>query len=195
MSLVRVSFAAGFVAFALLGCAEKSASSDRPATLAPPAPPAPKAVASEAPASVAPAPTAAPTPQEESAEELRVTRALAPSASGPQDKRSLGVQQGSGGAVLSVEVVHRVVRQSYPKLHACYAAGLKKTPDLQGRLTVKLVIAKDGAARSAVVTSGDLPDKTVTACVTKTFASLSFPPPDHGEMTVNYPVAFSPSDG
>ena len=105
---------------------------------------------------------------------------------------SAGAAQVSGS--LAPEVISRVVRQSFDRVQACYATGLRANPALQGRVSIKLVIGKNGGTKSATVASTDLADKEVTACVAKVFASLSFPQPDREEVTVIYPVAFSPGD-
>ena len=105
---------------------------------------------------------------------------------------SAGAAQVTGS--LAPEVISRVVRQSFDRIQACYSAGLRANPGLQGRVSIKLVIGKNGGTKSATVASSDLADKEVTSCVTKVFASLSFPQPEREEVTVVYPVAFSPGE-
>ncbi len=101
-----------------------------------------------------------------------------------------GTSQISGA--LPPEVIHRIVRQSFDKFHACYEVGLRTNPAMQGRVTIRFVIGKDGATKSANVAVTDLPDKSVATCVAREFSSLSFPPPDRGEVTVSYPIELSP---
>jgi outer membrane biosynthesis protein TonB len=105
---------------------------------------------------------------------------------------SAGAAQVTGS--LAPEVISRVVRQSFDRIQACYSAGLRANPALQGRVSIKLVIGKNGGTKSATVASSDLADKEVTSCVAKVFASLSFPQPEREEVTVVYPVAFSPGE-
>lgn len=95
---------------------------------------------------------------------------------------------------LPPEVIQRVVRQSFGRFQACYETGLRSNPALQGRVTVKFVIAHDGSTKSANVAVTDLPDRTVATCVAREFSSLTFPPPDRGEVIVSYPVELGPSD-
>ena len=71
---------------------------------------------------------------------------------------------------------------------------LTANPTLQGRVSVKLVIGKNGGTKSAAVASTDLADKEVATCVAKVFGSLSFPQPERDEVTVVYPIAFSPGE-
>lgn len=127
------------------------------------------------------------------------------SLSAPKASRSKGgkggahemVQAGTSQVVgaLPPEVIQRIVRQSFGRFQACYEAGLRTNPNLQGRVTVRLVIAKDGSAKSADVAVTDLADKTVATCVARAFSQLTFPAPDRGEVIVSYPVVFSPGEG
>ena len=105
---------------------------------------------------------------------------------------SAGTAQVSGS--LAPEVIARVVRQSFDRMQACYSTGLRANPTLQGRVSVKLVIGKNGGTKSAAVASTDLADKEVATCVAKVFGSLSFPQPERDEVTVVYPIAFSPGE-
>lgn len=196
MSLARVSVLLCFGSLALVACAERKSSSEAPSAVAPATPATPPPPLGQP--NVDP-PTPAPKPQTITAPtapplELRVTAGPAPKSAPTDKNEKKSLEAHSTGVALSPEIIHRVVQQSYPRFHACYESGLRQNPTLQGRMTVKLVIAADGATRSASVTTTDLPDKTVATCVTKAFSALSFPPPDHGELTVSYPVAFSPSD-
>jgi TonB family protein len=63
----------------------------------------------------------------------------------------------------------------------------------EGRVAVRFVIGRDGQVQGAPLDGGsDLPDKAVVSCVLRAFASLSFPEPEGGIVTVVYPVIFSP---
>ena len=112
----------------------------------------------------------------------------------PSGGRGGGVRAGTSqiSGALPPEVIHRIVRQSFDKFHACYEIGLRANPTMQGRVTVRFVIGKDGATKSANVAVTDLPDKSVATCVAREFSSLTFPPPDRGEVTVSYPIELSP---
>lgn len=122
---------------------------------------------------------------------LRITfavKARGDSAPGADD--ALPAPSASAGR-LPPEVIQRIVRGNFGKLRACYDAGLKANPNLQGRVTVKFVIARDGTVSSAQG-GGDLPDETVKSCVTKQFYGFTFPPPEGGIVTVSYPIVFTP---
>ena len=89
------------------------------------------------------------------------------------------------------EVIQRVVRQNFGRFRACYEAGLRTNPNLQGRVAVAFVVGRDGSVGSAQSAGSDLPDAGVVSCVVKQFYGLSFPAPDAGVVRVSYPIMFS----
>ncbi len=93
---------------------------------------------------------------------------------------------------LPPEVIQRIVRANYGRFRSCYQTALRNNPNLQGRVSVRFVIGRDGRV-SNVGGSGDIPDSGVVSCVTRSFYSLSFPQPDGGIVTVGYPIVFSPA--
>jgi len=94
---------------------------------------------------------------------------------------------------LPPEVVQRIVRQNFGRFRLCYEKGLERNPNLQGRVTVRFVIARDGRV-SNVGGGGDIPDGEMVACVTRSFYGLSFPQPEGGIVTVSYPIVFTPGE-
>jgi hypothetical protein len=93
---------------------------------------------------------------------------------------------------LGPEPVQRVVRQSFGRLRACYEAGLQRDPGLEGRVSVKFVIDREGAVTMAMPWSDTtLPDQAVARCVAKAYEAMEFPKPTGGIVTVVYPVVFT----
>jgi hypothetical protein len=93
---------------------------------------------------------------------------------------------------IPADVIQRIVRQNYGRFRACYEIGLRTNPNLEGRVTARFVIGRDGAV-SNVSSSGDLPDAAVKSCVASAFYGLSFPSPEGGIVTVSYPIMLTPS--
>ena len=93
---------------------------------------------------------------------------------------------------IPADVIQRIVRQNYGRFRACYEIGLRTNPNLEGRVTARFVIGRDGAV-SNVSSSGDLPDANVKSCVASAFYGLSFPSPEGGIVTVSYPIMLTPS--
>ena len=93
---------------------------------------------------------------------------------------------------LPPEVIQRIVRQNFGRFTFCYQNGLKTNPNLEGRVTVKFVIGRDGAVQLSADGGSDIPDASVKQCVVSSFAGMSFPAPDNGMVTVVYPLMFTP---
>lgn len=111
-------------------------------------------------------------------------------ARGPQ-LRPAGTTIVSGH--IPADVIQRIVRQSFGRFRNCYEDGLRTNPNLEGRVTARFVIARDGSVGAVQSGGSDLPDPRVVACVLRTYSTLSFPSPENGIVTVTYPLAFSPS--
>ncbi len=71
----------------------------------------------------------------------RPSRRVAPhqAAAGPH-----GRDAASSGR-LPPEVIQRIVRQNFGRFRLCYENGLRNNPNLQGRVSVRFVIGRDGA--------------------------------------------------
>jgi hypothetical protein len=93
---------------------------------------------------------------------------------------------------LPPEVIQRIVRQNFGRFRLCYENGLRNSPNLQGRVSVRFVIGRDGAVSNVANGGSDMPDGNVVSCVVRSFYGLSFPQPDGGIVTVTYPIMFSP---
>lgn len=102
----------------------------------------------------------------------------------------LGKVEASGR--LPPEVIQRVVRQNFGRFRLCYTQGLSRNPNLEGRVTARFVIGRDGAVHSVTNGGSDMPDSGVTSCVLSAFYGLSFPQPENGIVTVVYPIMLSP---
>lgn len=89
------------------------------------------------------------------------------------------------------EVVQRIVRQNFGRFRSCYESGLRKNPNLGGRITTRFVIDRSGVVSLAQNGGSDLPDSGVVACVVSAFYGLSFPSPENGVVSVSYPIVFS----
>jgi hypothetical protein len=93
---------------------------------------------------------------------------------------------------LPPEVIQRIVRQNYGRFRMCYEQGLGRNPNLEGRVSVRFVIGRDGSVSNVANGGSDLPDSGVVQCVVNAYYGLSFPQPEGGIVTVVYPIMFSP---
>jgi len=95
---------------------------------------------------------------------------------------------------LAPALIQRVVRAAYGDLRKCYEDGLRASPNLVGRVTLKLVIDTDGHVAFAKAETSDLPNRTVVDCVVDRIRKVQFPSPEGGTVTVVYPLVFSPGE-
>ena len=86
------------------------------------------------------------------------------------------------------------MRQNFGRFRLCYENGLRNNPNLQGRVSVRFVIGRDGAVSNVSNGGSDMPDAGVVQCVIRAYYGLSFPQPEGGIVTVVYPIMFSPGD-
>jgi hypothetical protein len=93
---------------------------------------------------------------------------------------------------LPPEVIQRIVRQNFGRFRTCYEQGLDRNPNLQGRVSARFVIGRDGAVSNVSNGGSDLPDSGVVSCVLSAFYGLEFPQPEGGIVTVVYPIMFAP---
>jgi pSer/pThr/pTyr-binding forkhead associated (FHA) protein len=93
---------------------------------------------------------------------------------------------------LPPEVIQRIVRQNYGRFRMCFEQGLVRNPNLEGRVSVRFVIGRDGSVSNVANGGSDLPDSQVISCVISAYYGLSFPQPEGGIVTVVYPIMFSP---
>ncbi len=93
---------------------------------------------------------------------------------------------------LPKEVIQRIVRQNFGRFRLCYEKGLGANPNLEGRVSVRFVINRDGSVSNVSNGGSSIPDSGVVNCVVRAFYGLSFPKPEGGIVTVVYPIMFSP---
>lgn len=122
---------------------------------------------------------------------LVFTRARDAAGAPPRGTVRLGSPAISGR--LPREVVTRIMRQNLGRLRLCYAEGLARDPAITGRLSVRLLVDRDGVLTGISNGGSDVPDGAVTTCVMNTFVGLSFPVPEAGIVVVTQPIVFSPA--
>ena len=94
---------------------------------------------------------------------------------------------------LMPEIVQRILRRHYGRFRACYQSGLAQNPNLQGRITLQLAIAKDGNTATAKSLNSDLPDADVVRCVVSAVRAVRYPKSNSGSVNVvSAPLVFSP---
>lgn len=103
----------------------------------------------------------------------------------------MGASEMKGGR-LPPEVIQYIVRQKYDRLRDCYETGMRENPDLQGHVTTRFVIERDGTVTHVSNEGSDLPDPDALACMSRVFETMCFPPVENGIIRVVYPIFYSP---
>ena len=89
--------------------------------------------------------------------------------------------------------IQSVIRKHIKRIKLCYEKGLKRNPQLHGRVEVRLTIGPDGTVTKAEIARSTLNDKQVEQEMLKVLRQLKFPKPaGGGTMTVSYPFIFAP---
>lgn len=143
-----------------------------------------------------PTPAAPPAPSPPVWRDNRPTSVTLPADTQPSRNRGPSVRMGavSISGRLPPEVIQRIVRQNFGRFRLCYENGLRNNPNLQGRVSVRFVIGRDGAVSNVSNGGSDMPDGGVVSCVVRAFNGLSFPQPEGGIVAVVFPIMFSPGD-
>jgi hypothetical protein len=74
----------------------------------------------------------------------------------------------------------------------CYERSLKKSPGLQGKVRLEIVISSRGKVTSANVRGMSLRDRSIEGCMERQALTMQFPEPDGGAVRVNKTYSFFP---
>ncbi|MFT5353761.1 MAG: outer membrane biosynthesis protein TonB [Polyangiales bacterium] len=93
---------------------------------------------------------------------------------------------------LDVSAVQQVVARQRPQVRACYERALKQNNILQGTVSVRMIIGRDGSVDQVNV-GGSLRDNEVFGCVRRLARNWRFPRPTGGACAqVNAPFTLTP---
>ncbi len=90
--------------------------------------------------------------------------------------------------------IQKVVRSNFDRMRACYEKGLAEDAKLEGKVSMRFVIDREGKVPVAGIGELTLPQCDVARCVRDVFKTLQFPKPEGGIVTVTYPIMFSPGE-
>ncbi|HSC86013.1 MAG TPA: AgmX/PglI C-terminal domain-containing protein [Polyangiaceae bacterium] len=88
--------------------------------------------------------------------------------------------------------VQELVRSHFDTFQGCYRQGLKRQRELAGDVTVRFLIGHDGKVTHAGLERLTLRDCDVAECIVDDLEKIMFPPPEHGVVTMIYPIHFEP---
>jgi Ca-activated chloride channel family protein len=79
---------------------------------------------------------------------------------------------------LSKEAIQKVLKQQIPSIELCYQKALEKKPDIQGGITLQLIIDSKGRVTKVNLVSSKLNDKNLEQCIIQKIKELTFPAPE-----------------
>ncbi len=92
---------------------------------------------------------------------------------------------------LTKSEVWKVINAHSGPIAACYEKQLSKNPELTGKLTFEWVVQIDGTAKDITETAANtLGDSEVSKCVANVIATIKFPQPQGGEVSIVFPWNF-----
>ncbi|MGC6416616.1 MAG: TonB family protein [Bradymonadia bacterium] len=96
-----------------------------------------------------------------------------------------------GTGILSASSISSVVRRRAGAVRSCYEKQLKKNPNLNGSVKVRITILESGRVGSAKIAGNSTGDSAVASCITSRVKRWRFPKPDGGSVTVTVPFVLS----
>jgi len=87
---------------------------------------------------------------------------------------------------LSKEDIQKAVNQKIFEMEICYQKALETKPNIQGKVTLQLVIDSKGQVTKVSLVSSKLKDKNLEQCIIRKIKEVTFPGPEGTDKaTVN----------
>jgi Ca-activated chloride channel family protein len=102
---------------------------------------------------------------------------------------SIELAEISTASGLSKEDIRKAVKQKIPSIEICYQQALDKKPNIQGRVTLQLVIDSIGEVTKVTLISSKLNDKNLEQCILQKIKELTFLTPE-GAQKVTVTISF-----
>jgi hypothetical protein len=135
-------------------------------------------------------------PLTQHADALPPTTTPAPSALGsvgvPTTKLDLRFGPPRVEGQLDEKLLRAQVTKLGPRFEACYGERAIVNPNLEGRISARFIVDRDGAVTNVSNAGSDFPDSRGIRCVLDVFYALQFPPSPSGIVTVIFPLRFEP---
>lgn len=94
---------------------------------------------------------------------------------------------------LDPSIIAREIRGRLGAIKACYEAGLKRNPNIGGKLQLRFEISTVGKVTSADIETDTMHDPDVAACIKNRVRTWRFPAPSGGPVQFSYPFIFQSS--
>jgi TonB family protein len=105
------------------------------------------------------------------------------------------VSMDSGGSSveegLTKEEVGAVIHKHMNEVRYCHESAMVANPKIEGKAVLSFTIGPNGAVKSSVISSSNLPDRALAECVNTRLKTWQFPHPKGGvNVSVSYPFLF-----
>ena len=104
-----------------------------------------------------------------------------------------GKGKGSRGAGRSIEEIQMVFDRNKGSIYSVYNRALRKDPNLQGKVVLRLTIAPSGKVTHCSIVSSELGDAELGKKITSRVKRFNFGAKDVNEVTITYPIDFLPA--
>ncbi|HXU73721.1 MAG TPA: AgmX/PglI C-terminal domain-containing protein [Polyangia bacterium] len=94
---------------------------------------------------------------------------------------------------LDPSVIAKEIRSRLGAIKACYEAGLKRNPNIGGKVQLRFEISSVGKVTSAEIENDTMHDDEVASCITSRVKTWRFPAPAGGSVQFSYPFIFQAS--
>jgi len=94
---------------------------------------------------------------------------------------------------LDPSVIAREIRGRLGAIKACYEAGLKRNPNIGGKLQLRFEVSTVGKVTSAEIENDTMHDDEVASCIKSRVMTWRFPAPAGGSVQFSYPFIFQAS--
>jgi hypothetical protein len=94
---------------------------------------------------------------------------------------------------LDPSVIAREIRGRLGAIKACYEAGLKRNPNIGGKLQLRFEVSTVGKVTSAEIENDSMHDDEVASCIKSRVMTWRFPAPAGGSVQFSYPFIFQAS--
>jgi Ca-activated chloride channel homolog len=94
---------------------------------------------------------------------------------------------------LDPSVIAKEIRSRLGAVKACYEAGLKRNPNIGGKIQLRFEVSSVGKVTSAEIENDTMHDDEVASCITSRVKTWRFPAPAGGSVQFSYPFIFQAS--
>ncbi len=105
--------------------------------------------------------------------------------------RTTGPTQVVGTGRIDRKALTDTVRRRVRSIRSCYERGLKRQPDLSGKLTLRFTVGVVGRVTAVKTLADTLGSAEVRRCIESRISRWRFPKPEGGEVVISYPFVFT----